>query len=140
MTLVLVCWMLAMLSGLCWVQAYTMIFTSATVLAWVGTHASTLTTWGGWLHLVTLTLTPWLLAAQRRRTQDTLQAVHAQEALQMSHVTGAARTLLSLQRSTQEMEAQIADITDLYHVTKETAGALHLPELFKASLAIAPTL
>ena len=38
------------------------------------------------------------------------------------------------------MERQIGDITDLYHVTKETAGALHVNELFSASLEMASRL
>ena len=140
MTLVLGCWVLAMVSGLCWARAYTALFTSAIGLTWLWTAGSTLTTWVGWLHLIVLGLTPWLLAAQRQRDQDILRALHTDEAVQMSHVSDSTRTLLSLQQATQEMETQIADITDLYHVTKETGGALHLHELFAASLDIPPRL
>jgi diguanylate cyclase (GGDEF)-like protein len=140
MTLVLGCWVLAMVSGLCWARPYTVLFVSATLLAWLWRDGSTLTTWSGWLQLASLGLTPWVLAAQRRREQEVLRALHAEEAVQMSHVSDSARELLSLQRATQGMETQIADITDLYHVTKGTSGALHLKELFAASLDIAPRL
>jgi len=140
MTGVLVCWVLAMVSGLCWAQAYTTLLTLATGLAWLWKAGSALTTWAGWLQLVAVGLTPWLLATQRRREQEVLKALHVEEAVHMSQMSDAARTLLSLQRATQDIETQIADITDLYHVTKQTGGALHLHELFAASLDISPRL
>ena len=140
MTFVMICWVLAMVSGLCWVPAYTTLLTLATGLAWLWQAGSALTTWAGWLQLAAVGLTPWLLATQRRREQEVLSALHVEEAVHMSQMSDAVRTLLSLQRATQDIETQIADITDLYHVTKETGGALHLHELFAASLDISPRL
>ena len=140
MMLVMICWVLAMVSGLCWAQMYTTLFTSAALLAWLWKAGVTLTTWVGWLQLLVVGLTPWLLAAQRRREQEVLKALHAEEAVRMSQVSDAVRTVLSLQQATQDIETQIADITDLYHVTKQTGGALRLQELFAASLDISPRL
>jgi len=45
-----------------------------------------------------------------------------------------------LQTSTQHLEKEIGQITDLYHVTKDTGRALRLPDLFSASLEMAPKL
>jgi diguanylate cyclase (GGDEF)-like protein len=127
-----------MVSGLSWARQYTGMYTVATLLAFLWTQPSALTNWTGWLQMATFGLTPWLLDAQRVRERLLLKRLHAEEAAQMTHLSEAARSLLSVQASTQQMEAQIAEITDLYHVTKETARALHLTELFTASLNIAP--
>jgi len=140
MTLVLLCWVLAMLSGLFWARHYTALLTGASLLAFLGTQASTLGRWTGWLELAALGLTPWLLAAQRRRYEADLKRLHAEEAGTVAQLSEEARALLSLQASTRQMESQIAQITDLYHVTKETSRALHVTELFTASLDIAPRL
>ncbi|MBI3084009.1 MAG: GGDEF domain-containing protein [Candidatus Omnitrophica bacterium] len=140
MLLVMLCWALAMLSGLCWARQYTALLTGATVLAVMWTHPFPVTGWAEWLRLAALVVTPWLLAAQRVREQMALKQLHAEEAVQMSQLSDAARALLSLQTATQQMERQITEITDLYHVTKETVRAMHLHELFAASLNIAPRL
>ncbi|MBI4342745.1 MAG: GGDEF domain-containing protein [Candidatus Omnitrophica bacterium] len=127
-----------MVSGLCWARAYTGALTAATAIAFIWTQAAQLGAWTGWAQWSVFALTPWLLAAQRERAEAELNALHAQEAAELSHLSGAARSLLSLQHATQQMESQITDINDLYRITKETVRALHLPELFSASLHIAP--
>ena len=140
MTLVLFCWVLAMLSGLFWARHYTALLTGASLLVFLGTQASTLGRWTGWFELAALGLAPWLLASQRRRYEADLKRLHAEEAGAVAQLSEEARSLLSLQASTRQMESQIAQITDLYHVTKETGRALHVTELFTASLDIAPRL
>ena len=140
MPLVLFCWVLAMISGLSWARPYTALLTGATLLAVVWTQAAALGHWTGWLELVAFGATPWLLAAQRVRHEAELKRLHAEEAAEVSRLSDAARSLLSLQTSNQQMESQVVEITDLYHVTKETGRALHVGELFAASLNIAPRL
>jgi diguanylate cyclase (GGDEF)-like protein len=133
-------WVLAMVSGLSWARQYTAALTAVTLLSALWTRAADLTASAGWVQLAVLGITPWLLAAQREREGEAFRRLHQEEAVQMSRLSSMARSLLSLQNAMQQMEAQIAEITDLYHVTKETSRALHLSELFAASLTIAPRL
>ena len=85
-------------------------------------------------------LSPWLLASQRGHDEQRRKQLQATEAKHAMQLAEAARSLLSLQHSTQQLETQIAQITDVYHVTKETARSLHFSELFAASLDTAPRL
>ncbi len=140
MTLVMVCWVLAMISGLAWSRQVTAVFTAATIVAAAWSQPFLFLEGAGWVQVATLGITPWLLAGQRARKGLSLKQLRAGEAVQLAQLSEAARGLLSLQHSTQQVEAQIAEITDLYHVTKETSGALHLKDLFTASLTIAPGL
>ncbi len=93
-----------------------------------------------WLQLTVLLAAPWLLAVQRWRDQAVLKQLHGDEAKGMARLSEEARALLSLQGSVERMEAQISEIAEVYHVTKETARALRLPELFTHALQIAPRL
>jgi len=140
MMLTLFCWVLAMASGLCWARPYTALATAATLLAFVVMQGEALAHGIGWLQLAALGTTPWLLAAQRQRYEEAVRRLHAEEAADVMRLSESARALLSLQDAMQQMESQIAQITDLYHVTKETARALHVGELFAASLESAPRL
>ena len=138
MLAVIVCWVLAMVSGLCWAPLYTGILTMVTLLAFTWTQQAVLADWTTWLQLAAFGVTPWLLSAQRTREQGVLKRLHTQEAQEMARLGEAARSLLSLQQATQQMETQITEITDFYHITKEAARAMRLRELFEASLEIAP--
>lgn len=138
MWLVMACWVLAMMAGLLWARPYVSLCTLVTLFACVVTQPSLLTTWLGWIQMGTFGLTPWLLASQRARGERLLKHAHTEEALQMTGLSDSARSLLSLQSAMQQMETQITEITDLYHVTKETARAMHVNELFTASLTMAP--
>lgn len=140
MTLVMVSWVLAMAAGLRWSRWWTGCFTCSTILLFVWTRAGVLGHWAGWLQLAILSATPWFLADQQRDDERVLAALHREEAVQMTHLSEATRSLLSLQATTQQTEAQLADITNVYHVTKATAWSLHLEELFASLLAIAPRL
>ena len=140
MVIVTSLWLLAMVSGLCWARRYTAALSAVTALAFIATEAETLLAWTGWLQLAALGATPWLLAAQRLQDALTVRRLHDEEAARLAKLSEAARSLLSLQRSTDQMEAQISQITDLYHVTKEPSRAMHVKELFAASLDIAPRL
>ena len=140
MALIMSCWVLAMVSGLSWGRRWTSGFTLMTVAVFLWTRSGTLTHWTGWLQLSVVGLTPWLLATQRRRDEQQLSALQAEEAQQTAHLSEAARSLLSLQTSAQQMETQLTDITNVYHLTKATAAALHLTELFTALLDIIPRL
>ncbi len=140
MVLVMICWMAAMASGLLWGRLWTGVLTAATLLAALATRPASLAQWESWLQLLTLGATPWLLAAQRTREERLLKTLHASEAGQMSRLSEAARSLLSLQSSTQQMETDITQISDVYHVTKETVRALRLAELFGACANVTPRL
>ena len=133
-------WLLAMVSGLVWPRRYTLLLVAATAVAFLATQVGTLTAWTGWLQLAALGLTPWLLAAQRSRESQLRQRLRDEEAARVAKLSEAARSLLSLTRATEQMDTQITEITDLYHVTKETSRAMHVKELFAASLNIAPRL
>jgi len=133
-------WILAMVSGFSWSRFWTGVFTASTVVLFLWLQGSALAHWTGWVQLGTLGLTPWLIAAQQTSDRRRLKALHAEEAECMTRLSESVRSLLSLQTSAQQMEAQITEISDVYHVTKETAKALHLNELFTASLGIAPRL
>ena len=140
MSLALACWAVAMLAGVSWARMYARLAIAATALAFLVTQASTLSAWSGWFRLGILVLTPWLLAAQRQREEQALRALHAEEARGAAHLSEAARSLLAIEAATRSTEAQVTEITDVYHVTKETSRALHVDELFTASLTIAPQL
>ena len=140
MTLVLALWVLAMISGLSWARWYTGLLTGATAAVFLTTQATALGEWSTWFQFGVLVASPWLLAAQRQRDEGRLKTQQQHEARQMADLQEAARSLLSLQMATRRLEGQIAHITDVYHVTKQTSGALHLKELFDASLALAPRL
>jgi diguanylate cyclase (GGDEF)-like protein len=140
MTLVLSAWALAMWSGIAWAWRYTAGLTAATLAAFLWAHGAALTGWPGWLVVVTLGMTPCLLAAQRAREARARGRWHAEEAACAARLSDTARELLQVQREAQQMDRQIAQMTDLYHVTKETTRALRLEELFSASLEIAPRL
>ncbi|MBI4004040.1 MAG: GGDEF domain-containing protein [Candidatus Omnitrophica bacterium] len=133
-------WVLAMVSGLCWARWWTGMFTAATLLVFLWTQAGTLGDWAGWMQLAAFGITPWLLAAQQARDERRLKILHAEEAEAMTRLSETARSLMTLQTSTQQLEKEIGKITDLYHVTKDTGRALRLPDLFSASLEMAPKL
>src|SRR3989338_39318 len=136
MFLVIGCWLLALVSAMVWAPRYTAGLIAVTLGVFAWQRGALLGDWTGWLQLATLGLAPWLLAIQRARSREFLRVLHAQEAERLSKLSESARALLSIQTSTQQMERQIGEITDLYHVTKETARALRVPELFTASLSI----
>ncbi|MDP3723148.1 MAG: sensor domain-containing diguanylate cyclase [Candidatus Omnitrophota bacterium] len=140
MLLVMACWILTMLSGLFWAWRWTGVLTALTVAAFLGTQAPMLAHWMGWLQLGALGLSPWLPAAQRIQHERLLKRLHADEARQMAQLSEAARALGSLQASMQGMETQITEITDVYRVTKDASRAVHVPELFSASLDTIPRL
>lgn len=131
-------WVFAMICAVYWQRAYTLCFIGAMLFVGILTQALSLSTFQGWLLLVVMVVTPWLLDAQRRSAAAELKRLHAQEASQMTHLSNSARSLMSLQGSAQQIEAQIAQITDLYHVTKETVRALHVRELFRALVEVTP--
>ncbi len=140
MLLVMACWVLAMIAGLTWARWGTGLFTTLAAIAFLWTQGGAVAHVSGWFQLIVLALTPWLLAAQQTRDDQARKVLHGQEAQEMSHLSEAARTLLSLQSEAQKLESQITEMTDVYHVTKETVRALHLSELFEASLDVTPRL
>ncbi len=123
-------WTLAMLSALSSPWWATGVCTSLTLLVFIWTQATMLTTWVGWAQLVTLGATPWLLDAQQRRDQALLASSQAEEARRLARLSEAARALLSLQTATQQLERQISEMTEVYHITKDASRAAHVDELF----------
>lgn len=147
MSIVMACWVVAMISGLSWARRWTAVCAIGTIAVFLWNQVPQMVSGaaaGGWtaaaLQLGVFGATPWLLALQRSRQEQSLRALHAQEAEQMMGLSATARHLLSVQTEIQQLETQIAEISDVYHVTKETGRALRLPELFEASLGVAPRL
>ncbi len=138
MLVVIGCWVLAMCAGLLWSRWWTGVCTAIAAAAFVALQGSSLAHWSGWATLASMLLGPWLLAAQQERHEQFLKGLHVEEAKRMTRLSESTRSLLALQQSLQDLEAQIASITDVYHVTKATAKALRLSELFSGSLDIAP--
>jgi diguanylate cyclase (GGDEF)-like protein len=133
-------WVLAMVAGLCWAWWAVALFSALAVIGAVISSSSGLLQPAGWFALVALGATPWLLAAQRRTHEAYLRGLQATEAARVSRLQQAARHLLELQATIRALEAQIAQITDVYHVTKETVQAMRTGELFQAALGIVPRL
>jgi diguanylate cyclase (GGDEF)-like protein len=140
MWLTMACWLVATFSGLVWRRRYTVGLTLLTLAAFLWSAPGAIATPQGWLQLAALVLTPPLLGAQRVRDISTLNQLRDEEAQAVNRLSELSRSLLSLQQATQQTESQIAEITDLYHITKETSRALHVHELFTASLEVAPKL
>ena len=127
-----------MISGLLWAPRYTAVCTALTALLMLLAVPTMLARGAGWVQAAMMLITPWLLAAQRQRIEALISRLQAAEAASMIRLSGTARGLLSLQHAAKQIETQIAQMSDLYHVTKDTTGALRLQELFTASLAVAP--
>lgn len=140
MALVMVCWAVAMVAGISWSRVWTAVCTAVAVVGFLTLQASTLAGGDGWVQLAVLVLSPWWLAMVRAQYERRLKTLQAEEAQQMVDLSQAARGLLSLQTSSRQLETQMTELTDVYHVTKETSRALRLEELFAASLGIAPRL
>jgi len=134
------CWMLVMASGLLWDRRYTQVLLLVLAVVAVATRTVTLTEWTGLARLLILGLSPWLLVSYREAAERLKDELHAQEAQQTTKLQDATRFSEEIQKANQDAEAHIAAITDLYRVTKETVRALHVKELFDASLTIAPRL
>lgn len=140
MTAVIVLWVLALVAGLCWARGAVGLFSALSLLVFAVVEPSALGRPAGWLQLLALGVTPWLLAGERSRHEARLRALQADEAAHVARLSESARSLLSLQASSRRMDAQIAEIAELYHVTKETSRALHFSDLFSATLELAPQL
>lgn len=140
MIMVLGCWVMAMVAALSWARRYTLPAILLTVGVSVWQHTVLLHEWIGWAQLAALAGTPWLLVSQRQAHERELRALHHEEAVGMAQLAESARGLLSLQQAAKAVEQQITEITDLYHVTKATSGALHMRELFIATLTLSPRL
>lgn len=149
MLAVMVCWAVSVASGLMWRPWVTGVLTAALAGVWVlvrpsGGHGIPAAGWWvRWESLAELGLLaggPWLLAAQQARDRRAMKRLHAEEAAEVGQLSSTVRSLLSLQAATQQVEAHMAQIIDVYHVTKETVRALRLPELFSGSIEITPRL
>ena len=107
MTWVMLWWVLAMVSALSWAKAYTTALTAATLAAFLWQHHAASLQWTGLLQLAAFGVTPLLLSAQRERDRRDLKRLHAEEAVALTHLSAAARSLMSLQAATQQLDAQI---------------------------------
>ena len=140
MTLVMVCWILAMVAGVSWARWSVVILTMATLVSALAVQPTLLNQSAGWCGLLAFGTTPWLLAAQRTRHEKRLKRIQAREAMKLNRLQEQTRVLRELQRDNEQLESQIAQITNLYHVTKATTRALRVHELFAFSLEIVPRL
>lgn len=140
MFVVMPCWILAMVAGLCWTRGAVAVLTGATMTAALVLHATHLTQPWSWLQLAALGVTPWLLTEQRTRYKQRVKRAQAAEAVELNALREEERKLLDLQAESQQVDAQVAQITALYNVTKATAHALQVEELFTCSLEVLPRL
>lgn len=138
--LVMPVWIAAMMAGLCWARwAVAALSAVAVVLAALCSPMSlSAPVW--WLQLLAVGATPWLLAAQRRRHEQRLKRLQARESYKLASLQEQSHGLLRLQRNNEQRENAITQITNLYHVTKATAKALHVTELFGFAAELAPRL
>ncbi len=136
----IVLWVLAMIAGLCWARWTVAMLAIASVLTSGVLQLSHLAQPVGWVGVIAVGVTPWLLAAQRSRYERRVKRLQARESVKVSQLQEQAHGLLRLQRENQERESVITQITTLYHVTKATARALHVQELFAFSLELVPRL
>ncbi|MBI4323069.1 MAG: GGDEF domain-containing protein [Candidatus Omnitrophica bacterium] len=131
-------WMLAMVAGLCWARWAVATLATASVLTSGALQLSHLGGPAGWVGVIAVGVTPWLLASQRSRYERRVKRLQARESVKLSQLQ--EHGLLRLQRENEERESTITQITTLYHVTKATARALHVQELFAFSLELVPKL
>lgn len=137
---VIVVWVLAMVAGLIWPRWVVAVYSVAVVvLASVAQRPT-----GGepltWLPLVVFGATPWLLAAQRRRYLRRVTRAQGSDEVKRSRMQETGQSLANVHEMNQQLESAISRITDLYHVTKQTARAMRVEDLFVASLEIVPRL
>ncbi len=140
MLLVVLFWVLAMIGGLLWPGAWAALLCLLAAGVFFIVRHEALAQLTGWIQLGVVGLTPWLLVLARKRHVNHLSELQVQQEAASERLSETSRTLMSLQTDTKSIEGQITAIGDLYHVTKETSRALHLQELFEASLGIAPRL
>lgn len=140
MILTFACWMLLMASGLLWDRRYTQGLSLVVAAVALATGAVTLPAWTGWVQLLMLLSSPWLLVSYREAAERLETQLHVEEAKETANIQDALRAAEQLQQRNHACDAQIAQMTDLYRVTKETVRARHVRELFDASLMIAPRL
>lgn len=140
MMLVMVLWTLAMIAGLTWRRWAAIGLSAATVLVWFLTTRGPLAQPMGWIQLAVVGMTPWWITTLRARADKRLKRLLHAEAVKLSDFKVNHQRLLELQGANQRLESQIAQITDLYHVTKQTAKAVHVDELFQRSLEVIPRL
>ncbi len=140
MVIAVALWMVAMAAGLCWPRWVVGATTAATLLSAVIALPSCLSRPSGWLLLAAFGMTPSLLAAQRRRLAKRLRRLQRQQAVKLSRLQERERAVVHLHAGNQRLESQISQITELYHVTRDTARALRTEELFTFSLGIIPKL
>ena len=138
--LVMPVWVLAMIAGVCWARWSVAVLAAASVLMSGALQASHLAQPAGWIGVIVVGVTPWLLAAQRSRYERRVRRLQARESVKVSQLQEQAHGLLRLQRENEERESVITNITTLYHVTRATARALHVQELFAFSLELVPKL
>jgi diguanylate cyclase (GGDEF)-like protein len=138
--LILALWTLAVLAGLLWRRWPTLLLSAAAVIFWWLGSPSWLRHPVGWVQLIVLGATPAWLFVLRARVDKRLKRLLNAEAMHLSRLKSHRHELLELRTATAQRESQIAQITDLYHVTKQTSKALHVDELFRRSLEILPRL
>ncbi|MBI3088195.1 MAG: GGDEF domain-containing protein [Candidatus Omnitrophica bacterium] len=133
-------WVVAMIAGLCWARWAVAALTGLAALAALLVKWPALSQPVGWVQLAAFVGTPWLLAIQRGTFERQVKEIRVAEATQLKALQGIIRDSVEMQAWIRETEGGIARITDLYHVTKETARALRVPDLFAFAVNILPRL
>ena len=140
MMLAMGCWALAMVGGLLWSRTRVAMLIILTMGACVVGQPRLFQYLDGWLWLAMLGGTPWLLSGRRAAYRARIRDAQASKLRQLTRLQEIARAVLELQAMNRRLESQITQITELYHVTKETARALHVEELLRFSLDVFPRL
>ena len=139
MFIVTICWMLAMVSALLWPRRITACLTAGILIAWVATRPLG-NAWIDWAQLAALLGGPWWLTAGRLREEGQRAERAKAHATEQQRLATVSASLLSHERETQALDAQIAQMSEVYRLTKQAAKALHRSEVFADLLTLAPRL
>ncbi|MBI2885492.1 MAG: diguanylate cyclase [Candidatus Omnitrophica bacterium] len=140
MSWALLCWVLAMAAGACWNRVMVGGWTGVTLVVWAAGAGPWAWTPAGAFEGIMLGLGPWLLWAQRERHERRIHRLQAKEASRLGRLQQRSRTLRELEGAAQQVESEIARITELYHVTKEAGRALRMEDLAAAVAECVPPL
>ncbi len=129
MELAIIFWTATVLCSLAGLAPGAAVFSLAFFLAAVKFHPLFLESLSAGLCLVIFLAAPGLLIAAQKRYLKTLRRLQRQHAERKKQLAAAAQNLFSLDAAIASMEKNVAQLTDVYQVTKETAGALRLSDL-----------
>lgn len=138
MFIVLGLWAFSLVAGLCWARLWTAFLCLLTLAAFALLDPAHFFHWTGIWQAIVLGFTPWLFAAQQNDKSGVLRLRQQEQADRAMKLSETARAQLNLSAAVQQLETQITNITELYHVTKETSRALSPADLFRLLIELVP--